>query len=215
MLRKLFTASAIALLATASHAAVVYDNGTGFGGGVSNNAASWVQTDNFALVSAASITGGTVWLESQTSSLFSLGSSFSYWFFAGGATPGAVLQSGSASVVAQTDTGVQAQGGRDNIQRIDFDLDSDFAAMGATQYFFGIRLSGPSMAWSGAEPGNSQESLAGTFNNWFNNGRERAFLLNGNENAVPEPATLALVGLSLVGAAVARRRKNWLMGSEG
>lgn len=206
MIRKTLTAIALAAVAATSQAGVVYNNGSTIGGGVSNNMVAWLQADNFTLTTAATITGGRLWIEGQGGAL-NWNGALQYWIFAGGATPGAVLQTGSLTIDSVTDSGVLAQGGRDNIRQVDFDLDINFSALANTQYYFGVRAGGGDVAWSGFTPGNGTESFNATLNNWFNNGRERAFLLNGNAGTLPEPATLALVGLTLAGAAVARRRK--------
>lgn len=206
MLKKILAAAAFTAVCTGSQAALAFNNNAAFGGGISNNMTSWVQSDNFTLTTAANITGGTLWMEAQGGALDWNGV-LQYWIFSGGATPSAVLQSGNLTNLTVTDTGVLAQGGRDNIREVDFDLDVDFAALGGTQYYFGVRAGGNDVAWSGSQPGNSMESFDGTFNNWFNNGRERSFLLNGNANAVPEPGMLGLVSLGLFAAVATRRRK--------
>ena len=114
-----------------------------------------------------------------------------------------------------TDSGVPfAAGG--NSYLLAFDFNSPFAASGGTTYWFGIHLSGDYEAydgifWTTTDPtsGNGMESINGTQDNWSPNtpnGQEHAFYLVGE--TIPEPSTLASLGLGLAGlAALARRRR--------
>lgn len=188
-----------------ANAGLIYDNGGSIGGGIANNSTDWVQADDFMLLSDEYISGGGIWIESQSGS-FNWDGTLEYWFF-DALSPSGVIQTGFAINVVQVDTGILAQGGVDNIQKIEFDFDSLFAALSNTNYYLGVRLGSQDVAWSGFTPGNGVESSGGSFNNWSNNSRERAFYLESKATTVPEPSTLAILALGIMGLASRRFKK--------
>lgn len=230
MLHKFIVLTGIALFSLSTHAYVyeiierphlAYENrsstsdpiGGAIGGGISNDAVDWVQADDFSVTSTTNITGGGIWIESQSGPL-NWDGNLHYWFFSDNlGTPGAILETGTATTRIQRDTGILAQGGVDNIQEIIFDLSSTFLALSGVDYFFGIQLGNNNTAWSGYEPGNSMESFAGTFDNWQSNGRERSFYLEGltgetTTSSIPSPPPLLLIitGLMSIYFSIAVRR---------
>lgn len=206
---KVLAAAALCFgIATSASAAVVYDNGGPMGGGISNNAVLWVQANDFSVGSNSNITGGSVFIESQSGSFSNWNGTLNYFIFANnGTTPGVTLASGAAANKVITSTGILDQAGTGTIQRVDFDLATAFDALASTTYWFGIQLGTTgNIAWSASSYGNEIESYGGSFNNWYSNGRDGAFLLVGDDGTVPEPATLFLIGLGLLGLVRGRRR---------
>jgi hypothetical protein len=143
---------------------------------------------------------------------------FQYTIFGdAGGSPGAALQSGSASITPTNTGGAWCCG--DNAYLFAFNLASTFNAAAGSTYWLGIHAGAvgnfnrDDIYWvstgsNGTLAGN--ESFGGTLTNWASNGAEHAFYLDGARLAgIPEPAAWAmmLAGFGLVGAAMRRRQK--------
>jgi hypothetical protein len=207
----ILASTALTMGAVSAEAAVVYNNGApnNVNG---NETTAWVQAEQFSFGGATNVAGAGVYLAGSGT----YDGNFQYYIFADAAgTPGSVLASGSVTPTI-TDTGVPWPFGG-NTRLFAFNFNSIFNAAAGTTYWLGIHASSDfardEIYWvttAANATATGFESSGGTFNNWFNNGQEHAFYLEGARigGAVPEPATWALMigGFALAGAAARARR---------
>jgi hypothetical protein len=157
--------------------------------------------DDFTLASAAALTEVSWWGLSDAG-----GNAFTVSFYAGGATPGALLASHSVTPSSQS---VDVGSPINPMTLYSATLPVAFNAAGGTTYWLSI-FNGASDAiwsWISADDGGNgslQQSLVNSsFSTFFL--PDRAFTL-GTSADVPEPSTLLLV-LPALGLALFRRRR--------
>lgn len=204
-------------LAVSVQASVVYDNGVPNGTG-GNDATQWVQAEDFTLGGNTNIAGGGIYI-AGLDDISNWGGTLDYWIFTDSAgSPDTTLASGAGQNIATSDTG-DAWGSGGNAYLVEFDLEAIFNALDGVTYWLGVHLSTDfdrdDIYWVNTASNSTstgEESNGGSFDNWSTNLAEHAFYLNGervgSETQVPVPASLALLGVGLLGLAATRRRRH-------
>ncbi len=210
--------AALALAAAPlSFAATVYNNGAptlGYGTNMSGN----VVAEDFSLAASTTISNIRFW-SIQSSAADYLGSVYWAVYNEVGGAPGTALFGNTAVATTASATGRSTGFG---YAEYVFDVDVADFTLGAGNYWLGLANNplGPAnpteMLWSttASAIGSESKYFDSTFG-WTDAGTNLAFALDGTgvvvpppppPTGVPEPATLALVGLALLAARVARRK---------
>ena len=209
-----FFAAALALVATqVSFAAEVYNNGAP--DQVSGTQMSeHLVAEDFTLAAATTVGSFRFWSIQQSAADY-LGSV--YWAVHSnvGGSPGATILFGGTTVAAAAaPTGASTVFGYDEYL---FNIDVADFVLPAGNYWFALH-NGPlteikptEMLWETTGTIGSESKYFDSSFGWTDAGTNLAFVLNGTgvvdpPTGVPEPGTLALIGLALAAARIAGRR---------
>jgi hypothetical protein len=204
---------ALGLMSAAKADTIIYDNGAPNQAN-GNEMTEWIQSEDFSLLSAASITGIKFWTVEQAGGY--AGSIYYSINSDSAGTPGSSLASGTIAPVSRTSTGNSLFFG----DEFEYVLSITQLNLGAGMYH--LLLHNGSLAgdvrsevyWettngNATQTGLEDQTPFGT-GSWVNNGQEHAFQLlgGGTQQEVPEPGAMAMMfGAGVVGLVLVRRRK--------
>jgi hypothetical protein len=200
----LLTVAALLGIAATANAGILYNNGapdTQTGLPITPGSTA----DDFTLAFSASIQSVGFYLQTG-SGIAGWSQTVNYDFMSdGGGVPGAVLASGAAQNVVETDSGLPWCCSAEHAYLVTFDLQNSFTANAGTTYW--LRLSGatgPSPIYWVTTSGGIGTDLAFVTNTSL--AFQTAFYLSGTALATqtPEPTAMALAALGLAALALLR-----------